>query len=129
MKLICALDVGKSSGHDGISAIILKWCLPYVLAPLVAIFNAFMKLGSYPSTFKRAKVTALFKGGIESEADNYRPISVLPILNKVFEKVIHNQLVDFLSLHNVKRKNIQPLMLLVACNVTKNSLPILKRVK
>ena len=60
-----------------------------------------MKLGSYPDVFKLAKVTALFKGGIESEADNYRPISVLPILNKVFEKVIHNQLVDFLSLHNI----------------------------
>ena len=104
LKLICALDVGKSSGHDGISATILKWCLPYILAPLISIFNEFMKIGSYPSIFKLAKVTALFKGGIESEADNYRPISVLPILNKVFEKVIHNQLVDFLSLHNILSK-------------------------
>ena len=101
LKIICALQVGKSSGHDEISAKILKWCLPYIIAPLVSIFNALMKLGSYPDVFKLAKVTALFKGGIESEADNYRPISVLPILNKVFEKVIHNQLIDFLSLHNV----------------------------
>ena len=58
-------------------------------------------MGYYPSIFKLAKVTALFKGGIESEVDNYRPISVLPVLNKVFEKVIHNQLIDFLELHNV----------------------------
>ena len=104
LKIICALEVGKSSGHDGISAKILKWCLPYIIAPLVSIFNAFMKSGTYPEIFKLAKVTALFKGGIESEADNYRPISVLPIMNKVFEKVVHNQLIEFLSLHNILSK-------------------------
>ena len=103
-KIICALDVRKSSGHDKISAIILKWCLPYILAPLLSIFNAFMKYGSYPEVFKIAKVSALFKGGIESEVDNYRPISVLPILNKVFEKVLHNQLVNFLNLNGVLSK-------------------------
>ena len=103
-KIICALEVGKSSGHDGITGTILKWCLPYILSPLVNIFNAFMKLGSYPGIFKIAKVSALFKGGIESEADNYRPISVLPTLNKVFEKVLHNQLVTFLELHGVLSK-------------------------
>ena len=60
-----------------------------------------MKIGSYPEIFKTAKVTALFKGGVESEVDNYRPISVLPVLNKVFEKILHNQLVDFLNSNNV----------------------------
>ena len=104
IKIIYKLEVGKSPGHDGISVTVLKWCLPYILAPLVLIFNECMKQGSYPSMFKLAKVTALFKGGIESEADNYRPISVLPILNKVFEKVIHNQLVNFLDVHNVLYK-------------------------
>ena len=101
IKLVTKLEAGKSAGHDGLSVTILKWCLPYISAPLVCIFDAFMRMGSYPSIFKLAKVTALFKGGIESEVDNYRPISVLPVLNKVFEKVIHNQLIDFLDLHNV----------------------------
>ena len=68
------------------------------------IFNAFMKLGSYPGIFKIAKVSALFKRGIESEAGNYRSISVLSILNKVFEKVLHNQLVTFLELNGVLSK-------------------------
>ena len=101
----CNLEVGKSPGHDGISVTIIKWCLPYILAPLVAIFNAFLKQGNYPKIYKLAKVTALFKGGIDSEVDNYRPISVLPVLNKVFEKIIHNQLIDFLDSHNVLSKN------------------------
>ena len=61
VKLICNLEVGKSPGHDGISVTIIKWCLPYILAPLVAIFNAFLKLGTYPKIYKLAKVTALFK--------------------------------------------------------------------
>ena len=63
LKIICALQVGKSSGHDEISAKILKWCLPYIIAPLVSIFNALMKLGAYPDVFILAKVTALFKEG------------------------------------------------------------------
>ena len=103
-KIICALEIGKSSGHDGISATVLKWCLRYILSPLVCIFNAFMITGCYPKIFKIAKVSALFKGGVESEADNYRPISVLPILNKVFEKLLHNQLVQFLDTHGVLSK-------------------------
>ena len=104
IKIVCKMEAGKSPGHDGISAIILKWCLPYILSPLVSIFNAFMNQGSYPKVFKLAKVTALFKGGIDSEADYYRPISVLPVLNKVFEKLIHTQLVEFFDLHNVLSK-------------------------
>ena len=60
-----------------------------------------LKDGSYPDTFKIAKVTALFKSGDVSEVDNYRPISVLPTLNKVFEKLIHSQLVDFFDYHNI----------------------------
>ena len=104
VKIISALDIAKSPGHDGISATVLKWCLPYIVAPLVSIFNAFMKLGTYPDIFKIAKVSAIFKGGIESEADNYRPISVLPILNKVFEKNLHKQLVNFLNLHDILSK-------------------------
>ena len=83
------------------STTVLKWCAPYILAPLASIFNALLKLGSYPNIFKTARVTALFKGGNEAEIDNYRPISVLPILNKVFEKLIHNQLVTFFEKHNV----------------------------
>ena len=104
VEIICKLEARKSPGHDGISATVLKWCLPYILAPLVSLFNEFLKQGSYPQIFKLAKVTALFKGGLESEVDNYRPISVLPILNKVLEKIIHQQLVHFLELHNILSK-------------------------
>ena len=49
IEIICKLDVSKASGHDEISATVLKWCAPYILAPLKAIFNALLKTGSYPN--------------------------------------------------------------------------------
>ena len=61
-------------------------------------------MGTYPEIFKIAKVTAIFKGGNEADADNYRSISVLPVLNNVFEKILHNQLVDFIDLNKVLSK-------------------------
>ena len=63
VKIVCKLIAGKSSGHDGISVTILKWCLPFIASLLTIIFNTFLKAGSYPNNFKLAKVTALFKGG------------------------------------------------------------------
>ena len=104
VKIICKLTAGKSSGHDGISVTILKWCLPYIASLLTNIFNTFLKAGSYPNIFKLAKVTALFKGGDNSKADNFRPISVLPTLNKVFEKLLHAQLTAFLNENEILSK-------------------------
>ena len=104
VKIVCKLIAGKSSGHDGISVTILKWCLPFIASLLTIIFNTFLKAGSYPNNFKLAKVTALFKGGENSEADNFRPISVLSTLNKVFEKLLHAQLTTFLDENNILSK-------------------------
>ena len=52
VKIICKLDSNKASGYDGISATVLKWCAPYIVAPLASIFNALIKMGSYPAIFK-----------------------------------------------------------------------------
>ena len=104
IKIICKLIAGKSAGHDGISVTILKWCLPYIASLLKHIFNTYLKAGSYPSIFKLAKVTALYKGVENVDADNHRPISVLPALNKVFEKLLHSQLTTFLDENNILSK-------------------------
>ena len=104
VKIVCKLIAGKSAGHDGISVTILKWCLPYIASLLSNIFNAFLTAGCYPNIFKLAKVTALFKGGENSEADNFRPISVLTTLNKVFEKLLHSQFTAFLDENNILSK-------------------------
>ena len=65
------------------------------------IINKFVELGVYPDCDKVAKVTPLFKKGDPSIADNYRPISVLSQINKIFEKLIHERLTSFVDEHSI----------------------------
>ena len=60
-----------------------------------------MTLRSFPDAFKTAKVKPLFKKGSKTDPSNYRPISVLPLLSKAFEKLVLDQTEDFLSLNKV----------------------------
>ena len=60
-----------------------------------------MTLGSFPDACKIAKVKPLFKKGSKTDPSNYRPISLLPLLSKVFERVVLNQTEEFLSLNKV----------------------------
>ena len=74
----------------------------WVIAPsLTYIINSSLKLGKFPSHWKCAKVTALFKQGDRSIMDNCRPISVLPTVSKVIEKAAHIQLYAFLESHHL----------------------------
>ena len=122
IQVISELLTNKASGHDSISAQILQWCMPYISNFLTIIFNKCVERGVYPSTLKLAKVTALHKSGEKYNADNYHPISILPQINKVFEKLIHKRLVSFLTKYKIIskqlfafRKNIQFLIVLLAC--------------
>ena len=70
-----------------------------IVAPsLTSIFSKSILTGIYPNDWKMAKVTnyykiiPLFKKGIKSDPNNYRPISVIPIISKVFERIVYNQL-------------------------------------
>ena len=60
-----------------------------------------MKIGVYPDTLKVAKVTPLHKKGDKTVDDNFRSISVLIQINKIFEKVIHERLVNFINQHSI----------------------------
>ena len=104
IKIVSELENDKASGHDGISAKILKWCLPYISVILTNIFNRCVQVGLYPDTLKIARVTALHKGGDPCDVDNYRPISILPQINKVFEKLIHRRLISFLNKYKIISK-------------------------
>ena len=101
VNLINEFSNKKSTGYDNIPAIILKWSV-YILAPIVKeLYSRFVYKETYPNLFKIAKVTPSFKKGDKTDAENYRPISVLPLLNKVFEKIIHSRLVAFIDKHNI----------------------------
>ena len=88
-----------TTGHDNIPAIILKWAINLLAPILVKIFNKCACLGIYPELLKIGKITPLFKSGEKVIDDNYRPITVLTQINKVFEKLIHKRMMAFTNEH------------------------------
>ena len=55
-----------------------------------------MKTSIFPDDWKKAKVTPIFKSGDRSDVGNYRPISILPIVSKIIERAVHNQLYAYI---------------------------------
>ena len=70
-----------------------------------AIAFTTLRTGVVPSKWKIAKVTPIHKSGPTSSFDNYRPISVLPILSKILERAAHKQLTEFLESNNLLSRN------------------------
>lgn len=96
-RLISNLDVNKSCGVDAISNKLLKKCSYSVTYFLSNCINESFSHGIYPDCLKTAKVFPIFKGGSKENVSNYRPISVLSSLNKIFEQVIRARLFSFLD--------------------------------
>ena len=89
--------VKKATGLDEISPQFLRDAAPIVCAPLADIFNNSMLKGKIPQSWKNAKVTPIFKAGDPTDVSNYRPISVIPVIMKVFERIVRNQLSTYLN--------------------------------
>ena len=94
-SLIAGLSSKKSSGPDDISASILKSINYPVSYALSWISNKSLSSGIYPDRLKVAKVIPLFKGGDASNPSNFRPISLLSQISKIFEKVLYEKLTSF----------------------------------
>ena len=97
-KILSKLCKTKATGLDKIPTRFLKDCLDLITASLCSIFNRSITSGIFPEEWKCAKVTPLFKNGQRSDLNNYRPISVTPIVAKVFERIIYDQLYAYLTL-------------------------------
>ena len=94
-----------SAGHDKISCIILKEIKDIIAQPLSLLVNQAFNTGVFPSKLKLAKVIPLFKKGDKTSIENYRPISLLPCMSKVLEKIINIQLFDYFQSNNLLYKN------------------------
>ena len=60
-----------------------------------------MKTGEIPSEWKSANITPVLNKGRKEDVNNYRPISVLPIVAKVFERIVHKQLYEYLERNHI----------------------------
>ena len=101
IKAIDNLENKNSSGHDGISNTLLKTIKNDISQSLTIIINQMLTIGIFPDAFKLSKVIPLFKKGDSSLLVNYRPISLLPTISKVFERVIHDQMYEYFNQFNL----------------------------
>lgn len=95
-KVIDDLDINTSTGLDGISAKAIKCLKNIILDRLTNCINKCLQSGTFPDTLKVAKVSPIYKAGSRSDPGNYRPVSVLPILSKIFERVLYTRLNNYL---------------------------------
>ena len=98
-KQLRSIDTSKASGSDGISGLLLKRCATVLAPSLTRIFNTSIVAGTVPHLFKKATITPIHKSGDKSQAGNYRPISLLPIVSKILEKVVSTQFKEYLNEH------------------------------
>ena len=100
-KLLSRLPNKKSCGWDGISNTFIKEIGYEISAPLGILINESLMQGIVPINYKQAIVKPLYKGKSKTDIINYRPISLLPVLSKILEKIVHKQLTKFLSENNL----------------------------
>ena len=84
-NLIQKIPSNKASGLDNISARLLKEASPIVTRSLTFIINQSIATGIFPKAWKRARVSPIFKEDLRTDPNNYRPISVLPVVSKLIE--------------------------------------------
>ena len=93
LKILNRLDTSKSTGPDKVPNKLLKMCALIIAKPLSKLFNKSLQSGKFPSSWKKACVTPIFKRkGSNSDPTNYRPISLLPNISKILEKLVFNKI-------------------------------------
>ena len=91
------LSSSKATGIDKIPIKILKLSANIIAPSMTKLFNYSILNGDFPHDWKIAKVIPLYKKGLKTMLDNYRPISILPAVSKAFENILYDQLYSYLS--------------------------------
>ena len=100
-SLINKLPLNRASGLDNISMRLLKEAAPIITSSLTFKINLSIVTGIVPDEWKRARVSPVFKDGVKADPNNYRPISVLPVVSKLIERVVFNQFYGYLNENNI----------------------------
>ena len=94
---ISEISASSAPGPDGIQASFWKKCAIELAVPLQMLFIQSLESGIIPECLKRAAIVPIYKSGDKSLPSNYRPISLTPILMKIFKRVIRKQVTQFLT--------------------------------
>ena len=100
-RILNKLDNRKRGGIQQFPAAVYKCLSPTVVPALTVIINTCFQKSTFPSIYKRALVTPVYKKGDKHVPGNYRPISSLPILSKVLESAINGQISAHIEQHGL----------------------------
>ncbi|CAB3250915.1 unnamed protein product [Arctia plantaginis] len=96
-NIIMSLNNTNSVGIDEVTTYILKQCVYEIVPVITHLINLSFETGVFPESLKKSIVKPLYKKGDKLELSNYRPITLIPILSKVFEKAMHKRLTTYLN--------------------------------
>ena len=101
LTILKTTKVSKAAGLDNLSDRFSEGDAKVLAKPITDICNLSITSGKFPDSCKLAKLKPIYKKGSVTEASNYRPISLLPLISKVIKKVIHDQTSVFLNSRNL----------------------------
>ena len=104
-NIIDKLDPNKAHGHDGISIRMIQLSCQSVIKPLFLIYKNCIECSSFPVEWKKGCIIPIHKKGDKQLVSNYRPISLLPIFSKIFERILFNNLFKYLDQHALLNPN------------------------
>ena len=105
LELIDSIESKPTRDIYGYSSMLIKQVAREIAKPLTHIINSSLSEGLFPDSFKLTRVCPIFKQGDRKDINNYRPISCLSIFSKILEKVVHEQLFNFISINNILHCN------------------------
>ena len=104
-SIISKLNSKKAHGHDDIAINMLKLAKDEITYPLKLILDKCIQTGKYPSLWKKANVQPVHKKNSRQDKTNYRPISLLPIFSKIFEKILFDAIYKHLISNDLLSKH------------------------
>ena len=96
-NVIHSLNINKAHGFDDLSIRLLKICESSIVKTLSIIFKNCFQSRSFPNKRKKSNVAPIHKKGDKQLLQNYRPVSLLPICSKIFERIIFNPIFKYLE--------------------------------
>ena len=96
-KALKKMKTSFGFGSDGIASHFIKIAVPIISHSLCRTYSPSIESGIFPDSWKIARIAPIFKSGSAEDRSNYRPISVLPVVSRLFEKLIYDQLYEYLD--------------------------------
>ena len=101
MDICTSIRSSAAPGFNNISMGTIKECINCIISPLTSIFNLSITTGAVPDEMKTAGVIPLYKSGAHNVFTNYRPVSIVPVLSKMLEKIMYKRFLAFLDRHKI----------------------------